>query len=504
MSSRSSDDSPTPFVFEDARHPLLPSWQATCFTINVIMGSGFLGVPSGFLKAGVVLGPAVLAIVSVMQWLAACQLAQVASRANALILAKDQAATLTPTLTPFARLQDSLLQGDSSTSASSRPPSLLLPSHTSYEILMLTRLHLGRWPERATMVGTVLYMVGTLWALISVFASSLAATVPMPWLQAGAPCDIYKTDIYGGGCITLYYWWVLTFAMATAVLLALDLREQAAFQTLMTGARALIILAMVLSLTMGDGRADFGLPPLEGAAAAPLPLARWSGLGEMVPIGVFCQLFQIGVPSLVQPLGRKRDFPAVFGHALVATLCMYTSLGLAAVYLFRDDVDPSCNLNWQAYTPSPTLALCVALFPALDCLSVFPLNAVFLSNNVLSVLFQKRWHAGRLPRRTRYGARLLCCVPPFACAFAFPSLAKALSFTGIVGILLPFIVTPVLHRASLAECTARWGAAAFDRAERDVGYGLGPLSSPVVASAFGFIGCALLAYCVACGLLYGF
>ena len=220
------DSPPQPFIFEE-RRPSLPSWQCCCFTINVIMGSGFLGVPSGFLKAGIVLGPVVLAVVSVLQWLAACHLCQVVSRANALIVAKDQSRTLTPTLTPFARLQDGLLANEApspATSFDTRPPSLLLPSHTSYEIMMLTRLHLGRWVEVGTMLGTTLYMVGTLWAFISVFASSLAATVPLPWLQAGEPCDIYKTDIYGGGCITLYYWWVLTFAMITAVLLALDLR----------------------------------------------------------------------------------------------------------------------------------------------------------------------------------------------------------------------------------------------------------------------------------------
>ena len=83
----------------------------------------------------------------------------------------------------------------------------------------------------------LLYMVGCLWSFISVFASSLTAIIPLPWLQAGDPCDIYKTDVYGGGCITLYYWWCLSFAFCMAILLALDLREQATFQTTMTALR---------------------------------------------------------------------------------------------------------------------------------------------------------------------------------------------------------------------------------------------------------------------------
>ena len=60
---------------------------------------------------------------------------------------------------------------------------------------------------------------------------------------------------------------------------------------------------------------------------------------------------------------------------------------------------------WQA------LGLAVSLFPAIDCLSVFPMNAIFLSNNLLAVAFERRWHAGRVSRQTTYACRLLCCAP---------------------------------------------------------------------------------------------
>jgi len=122
----------------------------------------------------------------------------------------------------------------------------------------------------------------------------------------------------------------------------------------------------------------------------------------------------------------------------------------------------------------------------------------------MATIFERRWHAGELSRRTRYLCRLACCAPPFGCAFAFPSLAKALSFTGVVGIVLPFIVTPLLHLASLRECRERWGPATFDRHEAAMGYGLGALSSPALVGALGVLGSALLAFCVLCGLMYGF
>ena len=60
---------------------------------------------------------------------------------------------------------------------------------------------------------------------------------------------------------------------------------------------------------------------------------------------------------------------------LTPTPTRYTLLGLAAAAVLGDDVDPSCNLNWASHKRR-AVALAVALFPALDCLSVFPMNAI--------------------------------------------------------------------------------------------------------------------------------
>ena len=43
---------------EDTRH--LRPWHVTCMTINLVMGSGFLGVPMAFYESGLLLGPMVL------------------------------------------------------------------------------------------------------------------------------------------------------------------------------------------------------------------------------------------------------------------------------------------------------------------------------------------------------------------------------------------------------------------------------------------------------------
>lgn len=276
----------TSSVFDGANHPLLSSWVLMCFTINVIMGSGFLGVPYGFLFTGTLLGGLVLLSVSILQWMAACILAQVATRAHAILADENASALLTPALVPLAKAEAGFRH--------LKAVPLSLPSHTSYEIPMLCRLFLGRWTERIVMASVALYQVGSLWSYVNVFAASMTAIIPIPGLLGEAllsgPCDIYKTDAFSGACITLYYFWALGFAVLMAALLGLDMREQACFQCFMTFLRAAIIIVMCCTLVFGD-RSDFGLPASDNATShkhSP-SLVHWGGLPKIVLISVFCQ-----------------------------------------------------------------------------------------------------------------------------------------------------------------------------------------------------------------------
>ena len=64
-------------------------------------------------------------------------------------------------------------------------------------------------------------------------AASLT-TRPRPLVVLAALLALTSADDADDSCLLLYYWWVLTFGTVMAVLLALDLREQAAFQCCMT------------------------------------------------------------------------------------------------------------------------------------------------------------------------------------------------------------------------------------------------------------------------------
>jgi hypothetical protein len=93
----------------------------------------------------------------------------------------------------------------------------------------------------------------------SVFASSLAAHLPLPFLNAGAACDLYDVDSGAGGsgggsgggyedgdsagCMALYSWYVLVLALVGVPLACLELYDM---QTLAVGLALVRVAAVVV------------------------------------------------------------------------------------------------------------------------------------------------------------------------------------------------------------------------------------------------------------------
>jgi len=197
---------------------------------------------------------------------------------------------------------------------------------------------------------------------------------------------------------------------------------------------------------------------------------------------------------LLQPLGRKRAFLRVFGLALCTTFVLYSSLGIATASFFGSDTRPSCNLNWRLYRVR-WVAYAIALFPAIDTFTVFPLNVLFLANNVMSSVLGKKWYQEDVPRSYRVVARVVCFLPALACAYFLPSLSRAIDLTGVIGIVLPFVVTPLLHYASWRRLCEHFEPDVIRATERDGGFQT-PFSSHVAVFAFGVVGSAVLVYCI--------
>jgi len=213
----------------------LNEWAVVCFTVNVIMGSGFLDVPHAMFSAGIIPGVATLVGVTVMQWIATCLLAEVVARSHALLSKRDFA--VSPVLVPLAKRECESASKENLGTWEDGLPVLEVPSETSFEVMALCRLHLGRTIEAVVGCFVLLYLLGTLWSYADVFASSLASAVPIIGINGEQTCAVYAAGPDGEpslttdpACLELYYAWLIIFAVSMSFVCLFELEEQVAFQ----------------------------------------------------------------------------------------------------------------------------------------------------------------------------------------------------------------------------------------------------------------------------------
>ena len=98
---------------------------------------------------------------------------------------------------------------------------------------------------------------------------------------------------------------------------------------------------------------------------------------------------------------------------------------------------------WWAYL----LQYIVLIFPALDVASAFPLNAICMSENLMSIKFPQLTieQLENLPKKIVYKFRLFTVLPPLLITVVSFDLGVALTFTGITAYYVVFINIFLLH-----------------------------------------------------------
>jgi hypothetical protein len=359
-----------------------------------------------------------------------------------------------------------------------------------------------------------LYLYGGLWAYSVVFAASFAANVPVTFLNGGRTCNVEED---GAACTGNFFVWLGVFALLAVPLSCLELREQVYVQVLMFCARILVVLLMAGTVLAGYGCgrgggtvfADMGPgePAAAGSGAAgAAPLLRLAGLSHVMPVSIYAFIFHHSVPVLSQPVADKRSLRTVFLVAFLIVGAAYAGLGVVLAGWFGEHVDAQCNLNWRQYVgcaaphadgspvtlgdrsgAAAAVSFVVLIFPALDVLSAFPLNAVTLGNNLMSACYGAAAGAGAdadcagdaaagggSAKAAQGGAggdaaaapspwrrvvfRLVAAVPPvFAGALSTyynVNLGTILQFTGLIGVAIAFGIPAVLRLWSFARHAA--------------------------------------------------
>jgi amino acid permease len=344
-------------------------------SINFIFGVGLLGIPYAFAKAGFILCLCLLSAVTLFSYMTVMWVAETGSRYEKLVLEKKNDGKL------------ALCREDTPLVAAKADHEINPDIASRYEVIDLVEFFLGDFQKVIYQVALLALMYVGLLAYSQVFCNALAAIL---WSTTGFP--------------------QLIFALMVVPLSTKNFEEQIGIQSVMAAVRfvAVFIIAFgsLISLFLDDARSNRKHPPY---FARPHPddcqmsyTACFSGFGVAFSTFVFAQLFQHSVPGLLRPLREQptklKRASIVLGGSLMTTTILYILLGTLAASFFGTDTKSSINLNFADFTfgvdPESTswlTLMCVrfcssvvVIFPALDTVSVFPLVANTLGNNLLS------------------------------------------------------------------------------------------------------------------------
>mmetsp|Transcript_7731 Transcript_7731/g.13037 ORF Transcript_7731/g.13037 Transcript_7731/m.13037 type:complete len:534 (+) Transcript_7731:30-1631(+) len=467
---------------EDASDGKFSFMTALAFSINFAMGAGFLTLPFAFFESGVVLATFCNLVITIPLSVSLVLVLEAMARGSAVIsgitnhsrlsvhddefddtlddsaalIQKSGAIALVSTNTTSAHstLTHNVYDTIPDVHTTSNPPNtqstsseLLVVGEEKIELADLCEIFLGPKGKYSFIVIVSFYNYGCLWLYTAVFSHAL--TLHFPILESAYHSYVLYTGL---------------FALLVVPLSCLDLTEQVFVQMTLSLCRVLVILIMVSTSLIAY--VDHGGLPLDHAE--PAPQVDLSGFALILSTCAYAFLFSQGLPVLAEPARDKRGLGKVFQFTLLFMVVGYSTIGVSVALLFGSNIRSSCNLLWGAYTmgnvTNPVLILLakvvssyVVLFPALDCLSAYPLMAIMLGNSLhvcftesmkLNAPHNKDAIEEKNSRKLLVCYRLLAAVPPIIGATFVSHLGVITNYTGISGIVIGFIFPPLLSAAS--------------------------------------------------------
>jgi len=454
------------------------------FTVNYILGVGCLGIPYAFLRCGPLFGSVIVISLScvtyiTVMWVAVAsqqeiQLSLYLSSTNPFILSPKLQSrktavgsdeekqplkslgmnTFYSSVSQYLGVQEerpriTAEEGKAYLDKKRRERDLSKKGdHDEAQELEVTDLaseFLGPWGKLTYQTSLMMLTYVGLLAYTQVFNSSFISQL---WPSAGSLLP------------------AALFALMVVPLSCFDLAEQITVQVLMSLLRFLSLGVLLVGTLV----AFWTFPPGEEntfADSEPTPLVEPGGFGLMFTTAIFSQLFQHSVPGLIRPLSNehKKHVPMIFKLALLTTSVIYISTGCACVAYFGRNLRTSVNLNFVGFTWGHqghsldtiivhAVSMMVVLFPALDTLSVFPLIANTLGNNLNSA-FPGLAHWVRSAGITERSAvrrttliiwRLVAAIPPIVASIFVSDLILSLQIAGICGIVVALVIPALLQR----------------------------------------------------------
>lgn len=415
------------------------------FTFNYILGSGLLSVPYAFVSVGWLMGILTLAFVTVISLICAQYVIETMARAEGYLAAEELMIE-----TKTSEAADNALRVNTINQVT---------ASRKFELNELVRRFAGRWGEYAYVAVITMYFIGCLWSYSAVFASSMAQILKVPGI--GDTCNVYTDE---GKCENLYKFYVGIFALLVVPLSCLELTEQKIIQVTLALFKVVALLIMIGTTiggmyTMPYDRSTLTPPPY----IVNFPALRTEGLGAFLPIAVYMQLIHHSIPAISKPMVPKSSLRIVYPLAMIGTFATYVILSMILGLYFGASIEKVCTLTWHTYNggfdTAPwwlvAMKYIVLVFPPVDVLSAFPLNAITLGNTIFTVSITSA--RLRAQRRYRVAFRFVAAIVPLIGSIFVYDLENILKYTGLTGILISILFPALLQILSIRVMRRKFG-----------------------------------------------
>ena len=182
---------------------------------------------------------------------------------------------------------------------------------------------------------------------------------------------------------------------------------------------------------------------------------KTDGMGLLISSMCFSMLFQHSIPGLMAAIdpNKRKSVKQVFGAALTTSCFLYIILGVTMALYFGSTILPSSNLNFVDFNfgmgePSNAMAnilsYTIVLFPVFGSISVYPLIAITLSNNLhVSTARFTGWTQD--DRKAKIFWRLIAAVPPILLSLLVRNLSTIIQFSGLFAVPIAYLFPALLQ-----------------------------------------------------------
>eukprot|EP00929_Paragymnodinium_shiwhaense_P010261 TRINITY_DN11483_c0_g1_i1.p1 TRINITY_DN11483_c0_g1~~TRINITY_DN11483_c0_g1_i1.p1 ORF type:complete len:503 (-),score=80.87 TRINITY_DN11483_c0_g1_i1:266-1774(-) len=404
----------------------------SAFMLNMVLGTGPLTLPYAFEEAGIVLSSVFVGVLMILSYMSATFVVEALSRAGKV--------RRSPAAKEPAQRQARELELEEQLS-----PSAAGMADDESEIS--ERLELGAIAEavmppglsKVPYVVLIVYAYGVLSVYVISGVSSIASLIG---------------DVHG---VDSYYLLLAGFICVVSPLCLMDFSKTRPLQVCIAIVRIVVVILMMMVMVryMADG-----VTKMERSQKwREMPLWNIGGLPTLFGNAAFTFMIHHSIPGVVYPMKKHTQANKAIGWTYAVAYVMYIVLCLFALWSFGDiqykschnqpshpcKVQPLFNLNF-ASADFQWAAKFIVGYPCL-VISVFPLVAITLRNNLKALCGVKDDRASGGRDWRNLGFTLAAVVPPFTVALFTRDVQVVMTYVGgYFGLMLMFLVPALLVR----------------------------------------------------------